>query len=103
MDILLQEGRFVQFVIDMKVDPYFIEFSVYEVISWNMDYSVSEKELYLKGSIKWDGCSHVWFGDEDNYLHLCGKDTWLNHCKVMVAIYALAEESIEKYDKEVAE
>lgn len=30
-------------------------------------------ERFIDGYIKWDGCSHFWFGDSDGYLHLCGK------------------------------
>lgn len=29
-------------------------------------------ERYIEGYVKWDGCSHVTFGDENGYLHLCG-------------------------------
>ena len=34
---------------------------------------ISKAEVFFKGYIKWDGCSHVFFGDEQGYLHLCGK------------------------------
>ena len=29
-------------------------------------------ESTLKAQIKWDGCSHFNFGDENGYLHICG-------------------------------
>ena len=29
-------------------------------------------ERYVEGVVKWDGCSHVTFGDGNGYLHLCG-------------------------------
>jgi hypothetical protein len=38
----------------------------------------------VHGMIKWDGCSHVYFGNPkgkgegtDGYLHLCGEGSWL--------------------------
>lgn len=33
-----------------------------------------EGARYVSGFVKWDGCSHFYFGDADNegYLHLCG-------------------------------
>jgi len=31
-----------------------------------------EAERYLEGSVKWDGCAHYYFGDDDAYLHVCG-------------------------------
>lgn len=40
------------------------------------DYSENELEdaqPYLTGMIKWDGCSHFYFGNE-GYIHLCGLD-----------------------------
>lgn len=48
-----------------------MEFEVYEVISWEADNSKApcDTELYLKGAIKWDGCSHLYFGHK-GYLHL---------------------------------
>lgn len=33
-----------------------------------------EAARYVSGSVKWDGCSHYYFGDEDGYLHLHGTD-----------------------------
>jgi len=32
----------------------------------------NDAERYISGSVKWDGCSHFNFGDEEGYLHLCG-------------------------------
>jgi len=31
-------------------------------------------DKYISGSVKWDGCSHYYFGDENGYIHLCGKE-----------------------------
>lgn len=31
-----------------------------------------EAERLVGGSVKWDGYSHLWFGDEDGYLYLNG-------------------------------
>lgn len=35
-------------------------------------YDPHEAEPFIAGSVKWDGCSHMWFGNKDGYLHLCG-------------------------------
>jgi len=44
--------------------------------SSNIDlvYDPHEAERYLKGSVKWDGCQNINFGnqDGDGYMHLCG-------------------------------
>lgn len=34
--------------------------------------SFTEAERYVDGCVKWDGCAHYYFGDEQGYLHLCG-------------------------------
>jgi hypothetical protein len=31
-----------------------------------------QSERWLEGSVKWDGCAHYWFGDDEAYIHLCG-------------------------------
>lgn len=70
-----------------------IEFEVYEVVGWEMKGArlyekkgaevlptiehttvIEEAATFIRGWIKWDGCSHFWFGDENQYLHLCGLD-----------------------------
>jgi hypothetical protein len=34
----------------------------------------TEAERYVAGFVKWDGCSHYNFGDENGYLNLCGPE-----------------------------
>lgn len=85
---------------DIERTPYCIAFKVDDILTWNTTdagvMSVNDRQPYLKGSIKWDGCSHLWFGDladskdvnpRDSYLHLCGIDDWMNHCILMKTIY----------------
>lgn len=110
---LLCDGGYINFLIKIITKgedlQYRMEFEVYEVNSWECDDSntPAETELYLEGTIKWDGCSHVWFGekdendDRDGYLHLCGKTCWQLHADVMMKIYELAENTILGYDVEV--
>lgn len=57
-------------------------------------------EPYVSGGIKFDGCSHVYFGpvlkstatsgdqaSEQGYLHFCGKRDWQLHCMAMELVY----------------
>lgn len=70
-----------------------LEFWVYEIVGedelGNFDYEkkgakssddttedMEEAQTLFRGLIKWDGCSHVYFGDEEGYIHLCGFDSW---------------------------
>jgi hypothetical protein len=103
--VLLKNGSdhpifLIQIVEDVE---YSMSFEVYDVTSWEMDFSPRSVEQYLKGHIKWDGCSHVWVGDNDGYLHLCGKHYWERHAEVMLKLFEVAENTIERFDPEIAE
>lgn len=68
----------------------------------------SDVELYLTAYIKWDGCSHVWFGEEEKgtptgYLHLCGKWCWNKHTRLMYELWDFASENIKYWDYETAQ
>lgn len=110
LSALLCEDGYINFLIKIDSDTeHKMDFKVYEVNSWACDdeHTPIDPDLYLTGVIKWDGCSHVWFGEEedgkqDGYLHLCGKTCWKRHCEVMMAIYELAEKTIKKYDADTA-
>lgn len=77
-------------------DPYSVNFSCFEITGHDQDskggftvpiYSqkvdrsmeitknVEEAENYVNGMVKWDGCSHYYFGDSEGYLHLCGTES----------------------------
>ena len=83
---------------------------VYEVNGWELDIANTpvELELYLSCYIKWDSCSHLWFGEKDDegiqsgYLHLCGADSFIKHTDLLNYLYYLAFKSMNKepYDKQ---
>lgn len=86
-----------------------MQFEVHEVLSWECDKSNTpiDTELYLSGVIKWDGCSHLYFGNQesgmpDGYIHLCGEEEWIAHNIMMEELYQYAADTIERYDREVA-
>jgi len=80
-------------------------FSVYEIGSWqsfdrnNLFDVPCDLEIYINGFIKWDGCSHFWFGDEDGYIHICGADEFEKHNKLMTYVYNEANEMIQTFDQ----
>lgn len=82
------------FTVVVKIYDYFFEFFIYDIEGWNeidKDGNVSgplwhkagstcspdlvetleESEVYLHGSVKWDGCSN-WHFDEQNRVMLHG-------------------------------
>lgn len=46
-----------------------------------------DAEHYIAGSVKWDGCSHLNFGDTRGYLHLCGRDHFKKLADTLTTIY----------------
>lgn len=48
---------------------------------------LKDAERYVEGSVKWDGCSHLWFGDENAYIHVCGKSDFVKLATTLAAIY----------------
>ena len=99
---LLEENGHVQFIIYMEEDlDYYMNFKVYQVSSWSTNDDPCQMDLYVHGTIKWDGCSHLYFGDEyqdeDGYIYLCGKYYWDLHNKMMTNLYKLASEVIVNF------
>lgn len=84
-----------------SVESHSVEFTVKQVGGWNEGrptepiYDDGDGNLvseaaapsYLRALIKWDGCSHVYFGEEGGYVHICGAESWANHCKLMEWLY----------------
>jgi hypothetical protein len=60
---------------------------------------------FLRGRIKWDGCSHIVFGAEgdDGYLHLCGGGSFASLNFVLRAAWTLAADTMATFDRDVAE
>ncbi len=82
-----------------------VDFEVYEINARNMDGSLEDFEigtdkcsieLYLKCAIRWDECSHFWFGDEEGYLHICGEEAFKKHNELMDFLHTKALEIMER-------
>jgi hypothetical protein len=75
------------------------DFTVYEIMGYEDDNNF-EKELYLKAYIKWDSCSHFWFGDNDKdnpgYIHICGVNSYVKHISLMRWLYKKAFELMDR-------
>ena len=88
----------------LDVHDHAINFNVWAVDSWEVDdaHTPCDLDKHLEGSIKWDGCSHLTFGDE-GYLHFCGERYFKQHCEMLKALYKTATALIPRYCAEVAE
>jgi hypothetical protein len=92
---------------DVKVEEFRWEFKVYESRCYSATFEELEPDdidLYVSGTIKWDGCSHVYFGTVDDktgydgYIHLCGAGCWEDHVKLMSYLWSKAPSNIAKWD-----
>lgn len=106
-------GYYFVFVASNSDRVYSVEFEIHEVVSRAQSDSKEpvnpEFDIYgytgsgdwtskledaapqIHGTVKWDGCSHVWFGNapkkgeaSDGYLHLCGERCWKKTCAAML-------------------
>lgn len=60
-------------------------------------------ERFVAGTVKWDGCSHLNFGDSDGYLHLCGGSGYRTLIFVLETIQRLAMEHCPNLDPTLAD
>lgn len=101
---LVEEGYILFIIKIVEINAIHMKFEVYEVDTWECDdnHTPAESELYVEGTINSGGCSHIWFGDKDEsgeqngYLHLCGKIYWERHCELMFYISEIAETFFNK-------
>lgn len=97
---LVKENEMVSFQLEFeRVNESSIDFTVYQTTGWNTDNSIAERERYLSGTLKWDACCHIDFGEE-GYLYLSGKGDFKNHCKVMEGIWNECRTRISGWDSD---
>ena len=102
-------------VIDIDTDgqkePSYINFKVYDIFAENLQTGEIEFEkkgtdnlttttnkedakTILEGSIKWDGCSDVRFGDDNGYIHNC--DGFITITNLLKKIHKEAQDIFSK-------
>ena len=98
METLLKDENTITYLIECRAEKIVsLDFRVYQVTAWTAENEVchEDNELFLTGSIKFDGCSHITFGDEgDGYLHLCGKKYFDDLKRVLDAIWQKANNEL---------
>lgn len=62
-------------------------------------------ERFVDGWVKWDGCSHLNFGDKDSdgYMHVCGGRSYWSLCETLRRVQELAVKHVPKLDRSCAE
>jgi hypothetical protein len=79
-----------------------VNFKAYEIVGWGYsgEYlfqdadchfanSPDKAQTLITGAVKWDGCSHYYFGEAENsgYIHLCGAENILHIGEAILRIY----------------
>ena len=105
-----------------KEKPYYVEFKILEIVAqnisppvlnlenlmWHKEGSschpdptdnINDAELYLSGSIKWDGCSNWMF--ENSPYHFCGRDSAINIGKLLENLYNLAKDILKETEDDI--
>lgn len=98
----------------IKNEPHRIEFVCYMIMSWDAndvplpfdpipdnysgDLTSFTRDKYLRGFINWDGCSHVYVGYDNGYLHLCGSNNWFQLGELLPQLYRELTNRLENYD-----
>lgn len=57
---------------------------------------IDEAVPLIKGEIRWDACSHVYFGVENGYIHICGKETWIQVTECLNRVFKQAGEMLKQ-------
>ena len=106
------------FEVEIKMlEDYYCDFTIYEAISWETDYSnIYEKKFIADVHWKWDFCTHWWFYGEDydkstekdSYYHICsGISDWIRLFafirKLMYSILGDEQNWYSNKDKELDE
>lgn len=99
-----------------KDNGLFIDFKVYEIIGGDINNpnrplfhkinyqnsnddteNLEEAQVYLSGTVKWDGCSNLKFDEQDNVmLHFCSRNDIKNLGIMLEKLYDIAIELMPK-------
>ena len=103
-EVIWEDIECVAFV-EIANDPPKMEFTVLEISgedekgkyyeiknadsSDDTTYNRDNAQPLITGFIKWDGCSHINFGNE-GYIHLCGGSDWIMLMEATRRIWQIA-------------
>jgi hypothetical protein len=98
----------LDFSVIAEPSTYHVDFKIYEIVGvfddGQRDFSgetdIKEAEVFLSGSVKWDGCSNWTFDEQDRgvMIHGCDKNDLLRIGKIMAECWEWTKELCEKWD-----
>lgn len=92
---VFDERGYPKFWITSETKPgdHFFSFQANRVHGWDDEKRPVDPEKYLHGTIKWDSCSHLYFGtdsDNDGYVDMGGVSDFQDHVALLKFLYGLA-------------
>lgn len=61
---------------------------------------LDDAQIFVSGDIKWDGCSNIYFNEQDNgMIHFCDKKSTVDLGIMLGRLYDIASEVIPNVDK----
>ncbi len=94
------ETQWCAFYIEYKDEECRMDFEVYEIEQYDPKYfNKDESELYIRGHVKWDGCSN-WDLVENHTVmyHACSREGIFIISEVMAKCWDIAKEKLERFD-----
>jgi hypothetical protein len=78
---------------------HYFSYTVDEATMWDEDDKIVDVAPYLKGSIKWDGCSDWDMTPNNVCLHICGVADLKRHVRLLQYLWVYAQENMEAFDE----
>jgi len=108
----------LDFTVSFQNNNHSVDFNAYEIAGRysknNKDFTIpfylksnndeteniNEAKTMIRGTVKWDGCSHYYFGDCDGYMYLYGKTKIKNIQEIIKKIHVRCGELMDNLDKD---
>jgi hypothetical protein len=106
------DDRSATVIYSFEEGNYDVRFFVAEVAAWNgdaLEYTRADAnskldliadphhaERYFAGSVKWDGCSNIHFGDKEGYMHNCSRADLEALSRRLVIVFNRCGELLDK-------
>lgn len=100
----------IGYIVAYEVYDYRLEVQVYKLCSLNLYHtkdgfglteSLADAELFIEGSIKWDGCSNWTLNPEPNHMqHFCGREGLEKFGQLLLRLWDLAADKVPHSDCE---
>ena len=90
------------FIVELELDGGMVEFKAFNIEQTDMDGTPISPELYMEGSVRWDGCMNF-IHEQGVYGHFCQVSHVVKHCELSRYVYRTAGEMCIEKDPYLSE